>query len=315
MNKLSPENLFVPSQKSVGAILARYNLPLTRFEDAASGIENLTLLVWSESKKYVLRVYPQNKKSDADILLELDFMSHLRKNGLPLPAILSSTENQPLVVCEFENKKWQCFLMEYAQGAHPKAYTPEVLDHMATLQARMHTLGEQYAKTHNIPSGRSALRETYVTDELLKNNALESDLRDFLMRVNSFVVELDDSLPRGLSHFDYDIDNVLTQHDRVTAILDFGDMECMPLVVCLGYTLWDVLFEKGGSQELVSRYLQKYQEVRQLNPGEQEVLVQIILFRHYVITTVRIHFDNFSQNDFDKALQQEQYLRNVELRF
>jgi Ser/Thr protein kinase RdoA (MazF antagonist) len=70
---------------------------------------------------------------------------------------------------------------------------------------------------------------------------------------------------KGLSHFDFDIDNVLTKNDHVTAILDFGDIECMPLVVCLGYTLWDVLCEEGGSPALVARYLQKYQAVRQLN--------------------------------------------------
>ena len=58
MNKLSPEYLFVPSQQHVRAILAHYNLPLTCFVPATHGIENLTLLVWSRRKKYVLRVYP-----------------------------------------------------------------------------------------------------------------------------------------------------------------------------------------------------------------------------------------------------------------
>ena len=315
MNKLSPENLFVPSQKNVRAILARYDLPLTRFLPTTHGIENLTLLVWSHRKKYVLRVYPQKKKSDADILLELDFMSHLRQNGLPTPAIISSSENQPLVVCELDHKKWQTVLMEHAQGAHPEAFTPALLDHMAPLQARMHTLGKQYAKTHNIKSGRAALRETSVTDEPLKNTAHVSSFRNLLERVKAFVVELHDSLPKGLSHFDFDIENILTKHDRVTAILDFGDMECMALVVCLGYTLWDVLFEKGGSPAMVARYLQNYQGVRQLNPSEQEVLREIMLFRHYVITTVQIHFGDFSQNDLDKALQREQDLRNFELWF
>ena len=314
MNKLSPENLFVPSQKNIRTILARYNLPLTRFERATHGIENLTLLVWSQRKKYVLRVYPQKKKSDADILLELDFMAHLRNNGLPTPAIISSSDHQPLVVCELDHNKWQCVLMEHAIGTHPEAFTPALLDHMALLQAQMHKLGEQYANTHNIKSGRAALRQTSVTDELLKNIALESYLRDFLERVNSFVVELDDSLPKGHSHFDFDIENILTRNDRVTAILDFGDMECLPLVVCLGYTLWDVLFEKGGSPVLVARYLQKYQEVRPLSQTEKEVLREIILFRHYVITTVQIHFGDFSQNDLDKALQREQDLRNLELK-
>src|SRR5437867_6880590 len=100
MNKLSPQNLFVPSLKSVRAILARYNLPLTRFEHATSGIENLTLIVWSQRQNYVLRVYPQNKKRDADILLELDFMSQLRQHGLPVPAIMPSADNRPLVLCD-----------------------------------------------------------------------------------------------------------------------------------------------------------------------------------------------------------------------
>src|SRR5437016_11686013 len=137
MNKLSPQNLFVPSLKSVRTILARYDLPLTRFEHASSGIENLTLLVWSRRKKYVLRVYPQKKKSDADILLELDFMSHLRNNGLPIPAIVSSSNHQGLVVCELDHKKWQCVLMKHAQGVHPEAFTPALLDHMATSQGQM----------------------------------------------------------------------------------------------------------------------------------------------------------------------------------
>ena len=305
MNKLSPEHLFVPSQENVCAILAHYNLPLTRFLPTTHGIENLTLLVWSQRKKYVLRVYPQQKKSDADILLELDFMTHLKNHGLPLPAIISSSDHQPFVVCELDQQKWQCVLMEHAQGAHPGAFTPALLDQMATLQAQ----------THNIKSGRAVLRETSVTDELLKNSILESSLRNFLGRVKAFVVKLHDSLPKGLSHFDFDIENILTKHDGVTAILDFGDMECMPLVVCLGYTLWDVLFEKGGSPEMVTRYVQTYQGVRQLNQSEQEILREIMLFRHYVITTVEIHFGNFSQNDLDKALQREEDLRNFELRF
>ena len=315
MNKLSPEQLFDPSRKSVRAILARYNLPLTRFLHTTHGIENVTLLVWSQRKKYVLRIYPQKKKSDADILLELDFMSHLRKNGLPLPAIVSSSDHQPLVVCELDHQQWQCVLMEYAIGTHPEALPPALLDHMAFLQARMHMLGEQYANTHHMKRGRTALRADNVSYELLKDTAQESSLRDVLERATAFVVELDDSLPKGLSHCDFDIDNVLTRNNRVTAILDFGDLECLPLVVCLGYTLWDVLFEKGGSPALVARYLQTYQIVRQLSQKEKAVLRDIILFRHYVITAVQIHFGDFSQDNLDKALQQEQELRDIELRF
>lgn len=315
MNKRSPESLFVPSQQNVRAILACYNLPLTYFEQATHGIENLTLFVWSQENKYVLRVYPQKKKSDADILLELEFMSHLREHGLPTPAIIPSSDKRLLVICELEQQKWQCVLMEYAPGARPELFTSALLDHMACLQAHMHMLGEQYAKTQNITGGRTTLRETTAMDELRNNRALESNVRDFLERVRVFAVPLDASLPKGLSHFDFDIDNVFTQDNRVTAILDFGDREYMPLIVCLGYTLWDVLLETGGSSAAVARYVQQYQKVRQLSQREKEVLREIMLFRHYVITTVRIHFGDFSQQDLDKALQQEQEIRSFDLSF
>jgi Ser/Thr protein kinase RdoA (MazF antagonist) len=314
MSKLHPERLLVPSQQHVRAILARYTMPLTRFAQATSGVENLTLIVWSERKTYVLRVYPQQTKSDAAILRELDFMAHLRTSGLPVPAIRSSSDSQPFVVCEFGNQQWQSVLMEHARGAHPTAYTPALLDELARLHARMHILGEQYAATHTIPRGRGALRATDGTTELLKKRVRANSVRDFLMRVTSFVVELDDSLPTGLCHLDYDIENVLTKNDGVTAILDFGDMECMPLVVCLGYTLCDVLFETGGSPELVARYVQQYQQVRQLNHREKAVVRQIMLFRHYMITAVDIQFSNISHTDVENAIQQEQYLRNVALR-
>jgi hypothetical protein len=69
------------------------------------------------------------------------------------------------------NHLHKVLLMEHAQGARPEALTPALLDHMAILHTQMHTLGEQYAKTYNIKSEKAALRETSVTDELLKNTA------------------------------------------------------------------------------------------------------------------------------------------------
>jgi Ser/Thr protein kinase RdoA (MazF antagonist) len=316
MSKLNTEHLFVPSQENVSAILARYNLPLIRFVPAAHGIENITLLVWSQKNRYVLRIYPQGRKSNEEILLELDFMSYLRNNGLPVPAIISSSDQESLlVVYTLDHQKWQCTLAEYASGTHPEALTPALLDHMALLQARMHMLGEQYANTLHMKSVRDILKTTDLPDELLEHIDQESPLQDMLKRIKAYVVKLDHSLPEGLSHFDFDIENVLTSGDQVTAILDFGDLECLPLVVCLGYTLWDVLFEKGGSQAMVTRYLQTYQTVRQLNQKEKAVLREIMLFRHYIITTVRVQFGNFSQDDLKQALQQEQELKNLELRF
>lgn len=119
MNKLSPKNQFIPSTNNVRAILAHYNLPLMRFEYAASGIENLAFIVWSDRKKYVLRVYPQHKKSNVDILLALDFMAYLKKKSLPVLATISTSDNPSLLVFEYDNKKWQSVLYDVYPQARP----------------------------------------------------------------------------------------------------------------------------------------------------------------------------------------------------
>ena len=68
MNKLSPQNLFVPSLKSVRTILARYNLPLTRFEHARQTIFEDTECFYNRIRRhsslgYVIPVVYEQLKS------------------------------------------------------------------------------------------------------------------------------------------------------------------------------------------------------------------------------------------------------------
>lgn len=311
MSKLNPEQLLSPSKQNIGRILAEYGIRLDRFELAAGGIENLTVIITSGVRKYVLRVYPQQAKNDAEIELEIDFMAALRKEDLPVPQIISSGQPGELVITEIDGLGWQSILMEFASGEHPRMYTLALVQDMAKAQAAMHNIGMPYAQAHKLSNKRRGLRETLVVHKLLRDASTDPRFREFLKRVQEYEVSLSDTLPVGISHFDYDADNLLIQNDKVTAILDFGDVACMPLVVCLGYTLWDILFEEGGSAELASAYIRSYEKLRQLSHNEKSVLNQIILFRHYVISTFQISFGNFTHNDFEQVLQREEYLKNL----
>jgi len=316
VSKLSPENQFPPTEASIRQILAQYGLPLTRYKPAKSGIENLTLIIWSDDHKYVLRVYRQHKKSDSDIRLELDFMKALHDEGLPLPVMLPSMVGDPLVIAKLHGQRWQSVLMNYAAGEHPKSYSPTLAVDMAKIQARMHVVGKGYARRHSLNSKQRGLKETHFTTALLSDTKTEPSLRPFLKRVQAFNVELDESLPIGLSHFDYDADNLFADNTgHVSAVLDFDDTQCMPLVVCLAYTLWDIVASTQQSDALVAQYLQAYQQIRPLSQSEKNILPAIILFRHYVIKVFNIHFGNFSQTDLDVALKQGNKIRQLVLRF
>lgn len=283
VTRLVPQNQFQPSEPLVQRIFDNYGIRLNHFEEATSGIENVTLIAYTDGGKYVLRVYRQNKKSDDEILRELDFMRVMREQRLPVPHVVPSTHGLYLEVVNLEGRPWQCIVMDYVRGTHPKTYTPVLVNEMADLQATMHRVGQSYMRQHDIPTQRRTLREVYITDRLLADASLGAGIRAFLTRVRAFAVDLDDALPRGLSHFDYDVENVLADESgHLTAILDFDDVKCLPVVVCLAYTLHDILDSATDSEELAKRYLRRYQQTRLLTAGEKNILPQIILFRHYV---------------------------------
>jgi Ser/Thr protein kinase RdoA (MazF antagonist) len=75
--------------------------------------------------------------------------------------------------------------------------------------------------------------------------------------------------------------NVIAKDDRISGIIDFDDAAYSPCVLDLGYTLWDILFDKGEKD--MRSYLASYQQARTLSAPELEVLPQCIMSRNYMI--------------------------------
>lgn len=85
------------------------------------------------------------------------------------------------------------------------------------------------------------------------------------------------------NHLDFDAEgNVLVKDNKVSAILDFDDLSYSPCIVCLGYTLWHVLFI-SNDKHLLEQYITDYIKTRSLAKEEYEILPKILLFRNYVI--------------------------------
>lgn len=136
--KLNPDDQFNANKKSVQAVLERYALELVSFVAAKSGVENTTLLVGTDKGKFALRIYRQNKKSDAAIQEEIRFTNFLVQNKLPIPKIIPTSQKEYLTHTSVDNLHWQVILMEYAAGVHAKHYSMPLINSMATTQAQMH---------------------------------------------------------------------------------------------------------------------------------------------------------------------------------
>ena len=227
-------------------------------------------------------------KADEDIKLETRFQDELRDRGIPIPVIYPNKEAKEFSDVDIGGKRWQAILMAFVEGdsvtVHP---SHELIAELATLQAKMHLFGMEFAKEADGPkSVWTELRDT-MADKLQKIPVDNPEVLEFIERVKAYRYTLDPNLPHGYNHLDIDFDgNVLTQDGKVSGIVDFDDLSYSPMVVCLGFSLWNILDDEGP--DAMKFYLSEYEKIRPISDLERDALPHIIFFRNYVIGIVRL---------------------------
>ncbi len=286
MYKLNSEKQISANKEIITKILVEYSISNFTFQPINEGIANSSFIIQSDEQKYVLRIYAQGK-NDKDILFEINFQDYLRSNGIPIPAIYPNKNNKELTIIKENGLEWQCILMEFIEGQsvtpHPST---ELNIELAKLQARMHILGIDFTNTINNSIKLSELQDS-LAKEIKETPVTNNDVPEFIERVKNFNYQLDSSLPYGYNHLDIDFDgNVITKDNHIVGIIDFEDLKYSPPVVCLGYTLWNILDDEGI--DAVINYLNAYEEIRPLTSLESKTLPHVIFFRNYVIGILRL---------------------------
>jgi 4-aminobutyrate aminotransferase-like enzyme/Ser/Thr protein kinase RdoA (MazF antagonist) len=98
------------------------------------------------------------------------------------------------------------------------------------------------------------------------------------------------SLPAQIHHADVTLTNVLLTDDRITGVVDFGDMHhtatVCDLVASLTSVLRSVPVEHDSVIETAAAFLDGYQRTRPLEPGEADALGDLVVAR--LLTTVLV---------------------------
>lgn len=283
MNKINLGNQLTISQKILEQILKKYNIYEFTFEEIKSGVENTSFIIKTKENNFVLRVYRKSKKTNQMIEEELQFQEYLRTQKIPIPYVFPNINSEKLTLVEIDGTVWQTILMQYLGETYFKSYTSELIFELATIQAKMHEAGFTFAKKQRKHKRvLTELKET-LADRYSITNVRDKNILDFVQRAKEFYLPLSTDLSYGYNHLDYDTHgNVLVKNNKITAILDFDDLSYSPSVVCLGYTLWHVLFDSDDIK-LVRKYLSTYENIRPLTKEEQKILPKIILSRNYFI--------------------------------
>lgn len=302
--KIDKKRQFKVSSDRIATILSNYNLELLSCKEASSGIENTTIITKTSSGKFVVRIYRQAKKSIDSIKLEIDFLQYLGKNSVLVPSIIKNNNGEYLTEVEADGFIWQIIVMDFADGVHVAEYSAQLAKHLAKTQASMHILSDSYYQniTYKVEELYCLREELFVKriDQSKLNNA---QLVDFLERAKNYTVSLDRDLPSGLCHLDYDTDNIIVKNNSLVAVLDFDDLAVAPYVVCLAYTLWHV--RKYSGQQMATLYISEYEKYRPLSNEEKIAIKPIMLFRHYVISGIKILNGHISDQEIYDYLSLE----------
>ena len=289
--KLEPDKQISLTKDTLATLLKAYGISDFTFEPIHQGITNSSARIQSDGKKYVMRVYAQDKK-DEDIAFEIEFQDYLRAHDIPIPVIHPNKNGKEFTVVEVDGKLWQVILMDFVEGQSTTINPSyELIAELATLQAKMHLLGMEFEK--NVDKSKKLWANLHEELVLKVENTTVGgqEVQDLLQRIKAYNYPLNPELPYGYNHLDIDFDgNVLTKDGKVSGIVDFEDAQYSPAIVCLGYSLWNMLDDEGT--EAMKYYLKEYEKVRPLTPLEYEALPNVIFFQNYHIAVYRLIFSN-----------------------
>lgn len=297
---------FDATKQELQVILEHFGINKFDFKAAESGIENSTFIVTTGTQKLVLRVYRQDKKTIEEVMLEIEFMETLRGQGLAVPSIIINKNDGKVLKHKNTTGTWMVIAMEYIDGHHPAAYNTDIIEQLAINQAKMHIIGTQFAKNAT-SEPLLFLSPGEFTDQINDQELTDQKVEALIKRARQFSVMLNKELECGYVHSDYDIENTLFDNsDKLQAILDFDDLVLMPVIVCLSFTLWSVLFETGDISN-VDHYVETYTKIRKLTPLEVSLIPRIILFRHYALAALTV-----LQNEMESStLSEYERIENI----
>jgi Ser/Thr protein kinase RdoA (MazF antagonist) len=240
-------------------ILDQYRISARNIKQIEIGNENHTFIALCDDDQYVLRIYRQSRKAYDAIRREVDFMQYLADHHMPVPRVLENSQGKFVSEATIGSFDWQGILMQFMPGEHLRTTTPAILSEMAKFQAKLHLLGRTY------------LEASLEREDALRHTASKPIQRLPFAIIHRTQVIMRHLLPYGFCHYDFTINNLLTNDEHIVAILDFDDMSTAPLANCLAIALTRMP-SAARNRETIRQYIADYETIRPLSRFEMHYL-------------------------------------------
>ena len=205
--------------------------PSISIQPILKGVENQNYRVEFGGQAYVLRVYSREHsttglRNKSEIAFELDFMEHVREQGVPTPVVFETAAGAKVAELSFHGESHFAVLFSFVAGQEAPAYHPENARLMAETLLKMHKASQtyRYDTVRRWPGNILGESLAYYRD----NRGIMDLHRDkldalYAQAAAEYRQIQSQPLPTGIVHGDIKLENVLFAGNAVTAVLDFDD--------------------------------------------------------------------------------------------
>jgi len=288
--------LTTPTDAELAAFVAAYSLGLLR---NAKGIEAGTVntsyaLELDQGKRYFLRIYEEQDAAGA--AREAVVLAHLAGRGVATPAPIVGRDGA--ATRSIAGKPAALFPWVEGEMLCQRAVTTSAAETVGAALAAIHLAG--HAPSARLDEGR------FDPSHLVARCARVASSRDpeaaelaapLRAAMSAIAARRRRDVPRGLIHGDLFRDNVLWNVEgpdrcsRIAALLDFESAHDGPFAYDLAVTILSWTYGSELDLDLARAMVRGYRSVRELEPGDREVLYDEAIFASLRFTITRITDD------------------------
>ncbi len=272
---------------------SEYQIEVLNSTPTKKGLINHSYFIKTLKKKYVFRIY--SHKTIEEILFEIRVMNIIRTHNLPVPEVLKNKSRKYTTSAILNKKKYYCILMEFMDGKTLESSYFEMIKPMAELQAQIHILIKKRVKARQGVDqvlknwARWSKEEIEKIKPILKKYKLEEIyLEKFYKTKKDLNNQLSNLLkiPYAECHNDFFGGNILIKNKQISGIVDFDNIETVPIVFDIANTFksWLLRNKPNKYKTILDEYLTGYQKYRKLSKKELGILPVMISARNFAVT-------------------------------
>jgi ethanolamine-phosphate phospho-lyase len=261
-----------------------FNLKIISIEKL-NGYENENYLIKTTNNKYIFKKYPYSSELESIIHGENEVLLFLSKNNNKFPSPIKSVDGVYLKTLEIDKEIFIFRMLSFLDGKMLGSVknTKEIFESFGAFLAKMNMKLQSYnnkiieSRIWNWDIQHFHLNQKYIDDLNLEKDKIL--IKYFFNQFEENVNPVISYLRKSIIHSDANEWNVLIINDKVSSIIDFGDLVYSPLINEVAIAMTYASYDKENPLDWALIILESYNNELPILEIEIKILYYLIAAR------------------------------------